>query len=142
MCRVFYKSEFFSTFEAMAKALDGAIVALRDREWIGERDEACLRLCLEEAMVNAIRHGNQGDAQRKVCLEISDCGDCCKMCVRDEGNGFCPGDVHLPDAEAIGGRGICLMRHFMDDVRFNAQEHCLEMVFSRKCGCNGDSSDG
>jgi len=55
--------------------------------------------------------------------------------VRDEGEGFNAEDIELPDCEQLGGRGICLIRHFMDHVEFNEAEHCLEMRFSRKACC-------
>ena len=132
MCKIFFKEECCSTFEAMAGLLDRAVRVLVDRQWIAPKEEPCLRLCLEEALVNAIRHGNRSEARRKVRLEIAEWHEGFKIKVHDEGNGFCPERVQVPRPEVLGGRGICLIRHFMDQVQFNQEEHCLEMTFSRK----------
>lgn len=82
-------------------------------------------LSLREALANAILHGNQNDPTKRVlvacfCECATDGG--LLLVVRDEGHGF---DINaVPDprgAEGIyswHGRGIYLMRHFMDEVRY------------------------
>ena len=135
----FFQEEFHSTFDAMAEILDKAVDALRDGCWILPEQEACTRLCLEEALVNAVRHGNEGDKDRKVCLELEAQDDRCCIRVYDEGTGFLPERVDLPSADQLGGRGICLIRHYMDNVLFNQERHCLEMTLRRKACCKGDA---
>lgn len=82
-------------------------------------------LSLREALANAILHGNRRDPSKRVVVACF-C-ECEKeggllLVVGDEGQGFDPDDVPDPtSAEALHewhGRGIYLMRHFMDDVRF------------------------
>jgi len=58
----FFKEEFTSSFDAMTEVLDRAVEAIKARGWVGPGQEARTRLCLEEALVNAVRHGNKGDA--------------------------------------------------------------------------------
>jgi len=130
--KVFHKDEIPSTFEAMTAALNRTVDALRAGGWIAAESEAKVRLCLEEALVNAIRHGNNLDEARKVTVELAEAGDCCTIKIRDEGVGFCPDEVADPKSEQLGGRGVCLMRHFMDRVFFNRKEHCLELALRRK----------
>lgn len=128
----FFTEQFPSRFEAMSAALDRAVLALRSRGWLSPRDEPCARLCLEEALVNAIRHGNKCDEQSQVRLELDESADTCTIRVYDEGEGFLPEQVELPGGDQLGGRGICLMRHYMDDVRYDRDAHCLAMSLRRK----------
>ncbi len=132
MSTVFFHEEFPSTFEAMTVTLDHAVAALLREGWIQKDHEPCTRLCLEEALVNAVRHGNDNDANRTVKLSLADEGECCTIRVRDEGGGFCVDQVAFPETEQMGGRGICLIRHFMERVEFDTNANCLEMSFRRK----------
>jgi len=82
-------------------------------------------LSLREALANAILHGNQNDPAKRVlvaCFCECEADGGLLLVVRDEGPGFNPDQVPDPtDAAAIHeshGRGILLMRHLMDEVRF------------------------
>lgn len=123
----------------MAPVLDEAVAALLRTGCISTNEEASTRLCLEEALVNAVRHGNQCEKDRKVKIELARSGSECIIRVRDEGEGFCPEAIRLPEAEQLGGRGICLMRHYMEQVRFNPVTNCLEMKFRRKLDVPAES---
>lgn len=117
----------------MGGVLDDALAALRAEGFLSGAREPEVRLCLEEALVNAIRHGNGLDADRKVRLELREAADgCCTIRIHDEGVGFTPEDVAAPRQEQLGGRGICLIRHFMDCVKFNRRDHCFEMALRRQ----------
>jgi len=139
LSKLFYSAEFSSTFEAMAPVLDGALQALREVGCIAAKDEPATRLCLEEALVNAVRHGNKCDEERKVHLEMLQGEDGCTIRVRDEGEGFSPEAVELPETDRLGGRGICLMRHYMEQVRYNKATGCLEMKFRPKLDAAAES---
>lgn len=132
MITPFFSEEFPSNFEDMTATLDRAVSALLEGDWILVSHIPCIRLCLEEALVNAVRHGNQGDASRRVLLVMSSRGDECVIQVSDEGDGFRVDDVALPEGDQMGGRGICLIRHYMEHVTFDSSAHCLEMSFRRK----------
>lgn len=58
-----------------------------------------IRLALEEALINAIKHGNQLDRAKTVTVSYRVVGDRFEVHIRDEGPGFDPGDV--PDPTAI-----------------------------------------
>lgn len=132
MQEAFYRAEFQSTFEAMGPVLNGALDALVENGCITSREEASTRLCLEEALVNAVRHGNDCVAERKVFLELAKNGERCVIRVGDEGGGFSPEEITMPECDQFGGRGICLIKHYMDQVRFDKKRRCLEMMFRRK----------
>lgn len=78
-----------------------------------------------EALANAVIHGNHEDAQKQVHIDYQ-CrpGKDIAIVVRDEGNGFSPEKVPDPttpeNIEAEHGRGILMMRAFMDEVRYEA----------------------
>jgi serine/threonine-protein kinase RsbW len=88
------------------------------------RDVFGMRLALEEAIVNAIKHGNKMDPQKTVSIKCEI--DSNRICVQieDQGPGFSPTDVPDPTSEENlekpGGRGIMLMKAFMTKVRYNA----------------------
>jgi len=82
-----------------------------------------IELALREALANAILHGNQGNPRKRVqvdCFQQDDAS--IVLVVRDQGRGFDPALLEDPTkSENIYracGRGIFLIRHFMDEVRF------------------------
>jgi serine/threonine-protein kinase RsbW len=82
-----------------------------------------IELALREALANAVVHGNREDAGKKVhvrCDCASDLG--VSLIVRDEGVGFDPAAVPDPlapeNVDAEHGRGILLMRQFMDEIHY------------------------
>ncbi len=96
----------------------GRMAGLDDESlhWVG--------VAVRESVINAIRHGNCNDASKRVHVEFTplDGGTPCGLAirVRDEGCGFDP--ARLPDPLApenmlrSSGRGILLMRSFMDEM--------------------------
>ena len=81
-----------------------------------------MTVAMRESVVNAIRHGNRGDEQRRVAIEF-DVGDrSLEVRVQDEGLGFDPAAVPDPVAQENllkpTGRGIFFMRSFMDEVSY------------------------
>ena len=138
MVEPIFRAEFPSDFEAMAATMHAALEVLLGAGCILKEEEPCVRLCMEEGMVNAIRHGNQFDAARRVRIEIYREGEGCRIKVYDDGLGFSPEDVELPCADQLGGRGICIIRHYMEDVRYDQESNCLEMTFCHKACCEGE----
>ena len=88
-----------------------------------EHDIFSVRLALEEAVMNAIKHGNKLDAHKKVRISYRLIDKKIEITVEDEGNGFDP--IKIPDCtrddrlELPFGRGLFLMRTYMDKVDFN-----------------------
>ena len=88
-----------------------------------ERDLFGVRLALEEALVNAIKHGNRMDPEKQVHVNCQVHGDRVRIVIEDEGTGFDVNDVPDPTSEENldkpGGRGIMLMRAFMSRIEYN-----------------------
>lgn len=96
-------------------------------------NETDIEIALREALLNAVVHGNHEDPRKHVHVDCRCEPDEISILVRDEGQGFdadrvpdatVPENIHSPH-----GRGICLMRAYMDEVRF---EECGRAVHMRK----------
>ena len=94
-----------------------------------EPEEIHARLCLDEIVSNAIRHGNRMDPERTCRLTLFeiDRGWCAR--IEDEGSGFDP--RRLPDplinVESEHGRGVFLVRSFMDRVTYYRGGRCVQL---------------
>ena len=96
-----------------------------------EHDIFAIKLALEEALVNAIKHGNQMDRSKKVHIAYRVTAERFDIDIADEGNGFDPEDVPDPmsaeNLERPCGRGLLLMRHYMTEVTFHPPGNQLSM---------------
>ena len=97
-----------------------------------EKEIFSIKLALEEALVNAIKHGNQFDRTKKVRIRYKLDRDCFEIHISDEGNGFDPDEVPDPTAienlERPCGRGLMLMRYYMTQVQFSATGNSVSMT--------------
>ncbi|MBA3314385.1 MAG: ATP-binding protein [Planctomycetota bacterium] len=103
------------------------------------RDVFGCRLALEEALVNAIKHGNDNDPSKSVRVKCCIGAESFAIEIEDEGPGFEPQDVPDPTAEENlekpSGRGIMLMRAFMTRVDYQGRGN---RVLLEKARGNGD----
>ena len=77
-----------------------------------------VRLAVGEAAANALRHGANAK-WRRIGVELRKKGNTLRVAVWDRGRGFDPRAVcRTQECLVEGGRGVFLMRAFMDDVRF------------------------
>lgn len=85
-----------------------------------------LRLGLQEALVNAAKHGNKLDPSKTVVVQFSVTREEYSWVINDEGSGFTPCseetlDQSLPPEEAECGRGLCILYQIFDQVLWNSQ---------------------
>jgi len=109
---------------------------LESVDWI--QDELFgVQLAFEEAIVNAIRHGNRQDTAKQVHVRCKLSRDRLRIEIEDEGEGFNPLEVPDPteegNLEMPSGRGIMLMRSFMTRVEYNDQGNRVIMEKCRVC---------
>ena len=94
-------------------------------------DVFSIRLALEEALVNAIKHGNQLDRRSRVHVAYRFLADRFEVRITDEGPGFDPDDVPDPTAvenlERPCGRGLMLMRYYMTAVAYSERGNTVTM---------------
>jgi len=116
--------------EDARRVQDEIEMALKANQF-SEKEIFGIRLALEEALVNAIKHGNNLDKSKKVHIAYGVDEQRFDIRIRDEGPGFDPQDVPDPTAvenlERPCGRGLMLMRHYMNKVSFEAHGNAVLM---------------
>ena len=108
-------------------------VIMRELSECGYNEDAtfAIKLALEEAMTNAVKHGNGNDRRKRITVRYCVTREQTVILVRDEGPGFNPDEVPdptSPDRVSLpSGRGIMLMRAYMThiDYRAGGAEVCL-----------------
>ena len=117
---------------AEARRIQDDIERLLQSHHVSERDVFSIKLALEEALVNAIKHGNQMDRSKQVQISYRVTSELFEIHITDEGKGFDPEDVPDPTAvenlERPCGRGLMLMRHYMTEVAYNERGNGVSMV--------------
>ncbi len=102
------------------------------RRGYGEAAVFALKLAVEEGLNNAIRHGNGFDPKKKVRIEFDIDEHRAVVTITDDGAGFNPAVVPDPTAdeniEKPCGRGIMLMRVYMDEVEYSVRGNQVRMV--------------
>ncbi len=102
------------------------------------RDVFGVRLALEEALVNAIKHGNGLDPDKTVRVNCLIEDDLLRVEIEDQGPGFNMGDVPDPTAEENlerpCGRGIMLIKSFMTSVEYNVKGNRVVLEKKRSPG--------
>jgi serine/threonine-protein kinase RsbW len=93
---------------------------------IPARLQAELRLGLQEALVNAAKHGNNLDPSKTVVVRFSVIDNQYWWIISDQGSGFTPSSTsneeptdYLPPDESENGRGLCLLHQIFDQVEWN-----------------------
>ena len=114
--------------------LDELLARLEQNTW-PEEDKFGIHLSVEEALMNAIKHGNQRDPEKFVHVEFYLSPELLRVSVTDEGDGFNPNDVPDPtldeNLELPSGRGLMLMRTFMTFVQYNEKGNGVRMEKKR-----------
>jgi serine/threonine-protein kinase RsbW len=132
--------EFSSAFDMLDLVQLVADHAARD---IGLDEEAVhwVGVAIRESVINAIKHGNRNNRSKRVFVEfdtvIEGGTSGLLISVRDQGDGFDPDEIANPLAPEnllkSSGRGIFLIRSFMDDVRLRrAPEGGMEIRMTKR----------
>ena len=89
-------------------------------------------MTLDEAMTNAHKHGNKADPKKKIFVRTKIGRDRMEMSIRDEGEGFDPDRLIDPlseeGIERNCGRGVFLIKSYMDEVSYNDKGDELTIV--------------
>jgi len=91
-----------------------------------------LLLAITEASTNAIIHANKGDETKLVTIDVTKDDKQLTIRVKDQGKGFDPSKIPDPtETDNLlkdSGRGIYLMRVYMDDLKFNVTPEGCETI--------------
>lgn len=122
--------DFFSDLGEVRLLQERLEVALAAAGWT-EHEQFAIKLAVEEATVNAVKHGNQMDPDKKVRVGYAVTPKRFDIRIADEGPGFNPEDVPDPTEEDFierpCGRGLLLIRGFMSDVRYHGRGNVVTM---------------
>jgi len=103
----------------------------------GKEEVFAIRLALDEAVSNAIHHGNANDPHKQITIEYRVDDQAVWIRVTDEGCGFCPDNLPDPTQEdnlaTPHGRGVMLIGAYMTEVHFNPCGNCVTMVKRKGC---------
>ena len=121
------QSDFAAVRDVQKQILDN--VASRG---FNEDTTWAIKLALEEAIMNAIKHGNKLDPKKKVHIEARVTPKQAEIMVEDEGPGFercCVPDPTLEEnLEKCSGRGILLMEAYMNAVKWDRGGRRVRMI--------------
>jgi serine/threonine-protein kinase RsbW len=141
--RVSYTLE--STLESVNQA---EAAAERFASAAGFRDDALqeIAMAVREATINAVLHGNAYDPNKSVQITFERKPGWLEINVRDQGKGFDVSQVADPLAPENllkqSGRGIFLIRTYMDEVRFRNLQPGTEMTLIKRVrGATADAKE-
>ena len=130
-------SDFSAGVEVQRRILDAA-----EKHGFKEQCLFAIKIAVEEALVNAIKHGNKLDPAKQVRIEAEITPAEAEICIEDEGPGFDRSSVPDPLAEENlekpSGRGILLIESYMNHVSWDHGGRRVRMVKKN----NDRSADG
>jgi serine/threonine-protein kinase RsbW len=121
----------------LPRIIEPVVVAMTEHGY-SDKDVFGMRLALEEALVNAIKHGHQGDTSLVVRVHYQVMPKQALVTVEDQGPGFDPGSAADPLAaenlERPCGRGLLLMRHYLSWLCYNERGNAVTLCCRRSVG--------
>jgi len=95
-----------------------------------------LLISITEAITNAIKHGNKSDKNKLVFVDVTVEDDYLIIKVKDQGEGFNPAEIpdptHPENLLKDSGRGIYLMKIYLDEITFNKTKEGMETILKLK----------
>ena len=120
-----------STIEAGNKACQQMLADAKSNRF-NKEDVFAIHLALEEAFLNSIKHGNNGDSTKNINIEYFITSEKFDVTISDDGPGFSPDTIpdpcHEENLHKPYGRGVLLMRAYMDNVAYNMSGNCVHMI--------------
>jgi len=127
-----YTLQLPSKLESITE-LENLIEVIADKYQVGDDVFGNMMTCLNEAVNNAIVHGNKLDPNKKVIVNVEIDGRRIVWTITDEGPGF--DYVHLADPTApenlenLSGRGVFILKMLADQCVFNTAGNEVELTF-------------
>jgi serine/threonine-protein kinase RsbW len=117
-----------------AVVIEGLLDQLEEFDW-GNRDSFAIHMAMEEAIMNAICHGNECCEKKQVHIEMELDSNRFFARVTDEGKGFDPKNLPDPTEDenltSTSGRGVAMIRHFVDNVNYIGAGNVVELIKTR-----------
>ena len=123
--------EFPSAISLMHSILDYLMKRV-EKVGIVDAENSNLFVALDEAFVNAIKHGNKFDANKIVRISAEVSPTEARFTIEDEGEGFNVSEIPDPtnpeNLFKASGRGVLIIHNIMDEVKYNERGNRLEMI--------------
>lgn len=132
-----------STLESVNRA-ESIAAAAAARAGFSDDEQCNIAMAVREAAVNAVLHGNAYDPEKRVVLVYERTADALVITITDQGKGL--DASNLPDPLAPenlmkgSGRGIFLIRAFMDEVKFRNTQPGTEITLIKHLGRSAANS--
>lgn len=127
--------EFPSAISLMHSILDYLMKRV-EKVGIVEAENSNLFVALDEAFVNAIKHGNKFDANKIVRISAEVSPTEARFTIEDEGEGFdinsIPDPCNPENLFKTSGRGVLIIHNIMDEVQYNERGNRLTMIKKSK----------
>lgn len=127
--------ELNSTMESVAE-VEAAAEKLAAEAGLNEDELFHVTMAVREAAVNAVLHGNEYDPGKRIQVSLENTGAELRFVISDQGKGLDPDtlpDPLAPENLLRGtGRGIFLIRSFMDEVHFRQLHPGTELTLVKK----------
>jgi serine/threonine-protein kinase RsbW len=126
-----------STLESVNRA-ESIAAETAARAGFSDDEQSNIAMAVREAAINAVLHGNAYDPEKKVFVVYERTGNALVITITDQGKGLDP--ENLPDPLAPenlmkgSGRGIFLIRAFMDEVTFRNRQPGTEITLIKHLG--------
>jgi len=108
------------------------VLSALEAKGFSQDDIFAVHLALEEAFLNAVKHGNKMDPAKKVTIDCLVDQEKVDIRMADEGEGFDPRGIPDPRVGANlyrpEGRGLLLIRSYMHVIEYNERGNGLRMV--------------
>lgn len=118
-----------NSLRIVEKAIDEVTVELG----ISQDSYGKILVSTMEGVNNAILHGNKSIPEKLVNIEFNCKGDELKIRIVDQGKGFKPQEVPDPtlpqNIEELNGRGLFLMSHLADEIKYSKKGNSVTMIF-------------
>ena len=132
-----------SNMESVSE-VEAAADKLAEKAGLDEDERFRLTMAVREAAVNAVLHGNEYDPAKHIDVSLENTVESLVISVADQGKGLDPDalpDPLAPENLLRGtGRGIFLIRSFMDEVHFRQLQPGTELTLIKHLVPVGDKS--
>ena len=126
------------------RAIQRRIMEEVEKHHFNEDAVFAIKLALEEALINAIKHGNKEDRHKKVRIQCRVTDQEAEIIIEDEGPGFDRSTVPDPtteeNIERLHGRGILLMEAYMHIIEWSNRGRRVRMVRRNDPGADNRGS--
>ena len=127
--RELYSATFPSSKAKRKKIIDNVISKIYETPDSITLKNHELYLVIDEAVSNAMEHGNKWDPHKKITITISTNGLNLNVTIEDEGRGFDPESIDKKSGTIRPrGRGIHIMKHFCE-MKWNEKGNIIDLIF-------------